>query len=103
MSYRAQSAPTQESRRGPASAADSAAGAPARLGLSASARLASTLGNRAFGRLLPAQVEVGVFDDTYEREADRLADQALRQPPDRAGRAEGEGNGRATASARGAA
>ena len=53
---------------------------PASAGSDARARLASAVGNRAFGRLLQTKLAMGAPGDRYEREADRAADQILGMP-----------------------
>jgi hypothetical protein len=42
--------------------------------------LASTVGNRAFGRLLQAKLTIGASNDKYEQVTDRVADAVMRMP-----------------------
>lgn len=46
-------------------------------------RLQRTVGNRVVGRLLQPKLSVNPPNDTYEKEADRLAEQVMRMPVDR--------------------
>ena len=43
-------------------------------------QLQSRIGNRAFGRILPAKLAISQPGDQYEQEADRVADQIMRMP-----------------------
>jgi outer membrane protein OmpA-like peptidoglycan-associated protein len=43
-------------------------------------QLQQTLGNQAFGQLIQAKLKISQPGDTYEQEADRLADQVMRVP-----------------------
>src|SRR5215813_3963600 len=56
-------------------------------------RLHGHIGNRAAGRWLQTKLRVGAINDSYEQEADRVADFVMRMPQARAPEFAGLGTG----------
>ena len=54
---------------------------PDRRALSPLQELRRALGNREFGRFVQAKLAMGLPNDRFEQEADRVADQVMRMPP----------------------